>query len=163
MATTIDNYSTELGQTAPGNPQLYAPLEPNQLRGKVRISTFTRVYASETAGDDTALCLIPKGARILSGSIVISATGGSTTFAVGLMGADGSGYIDDTVGATVADNTGLLLAAQTITSTAKVELAATTALSYLYETKKNLYVTITTAAATIGTQTIKGHISWVVD
>jgi len=161
-ATTIDTYGTEAGAIR-NVASAYAPLKPNQAGGRMRFAMFTRVYASEAAGDDTALCVLPKGARIISGEAHMSASGGSTTFAFGLMGKDGTGFIDDTVGATVSDNNAILLAAQTITTTAIVRLAATYALSCMYETTKELWVTVTTATATIGTQTLRGWIAYTVD
>lgn len=161
-ATTISTYGTEAGAIK-NVASAYAPLKPNQAGGRVRCAVFTRVYASEVAGDITALCVLPKGARILRGEVHMSASGGSTTFAFGLMGKDGSGYIDDTVGATVSDNQAILLTAQTITTTALVRIAATNALSCMYETTKELWVTVTTGAATIGTQTLTGFIEYVVD
>lgn len=162
MATTIDNYSTELGQTSPGNPQLYVPLKANQQGGRVRVVTFTRVYGTEAAGDDTALCKLPKGARILSGIAQVSATTGSATLAFGLMGADGSGYISAD-NSTTADNTAILKAAAAITTTAQVALAATVALQSMVETEKELYVTVTTAAAAMAGQTLSGYILYAVD
>jgi hypothetical protein len=161
MATTIDNYSTELGQTAPGSPQLYAPVKPNQHRGKVRMSSFTRVYATEAAGDDTALCIIPKGARILGGKAAVSATTGSATLSYGLMAKNGSGYLDAAL--SVADNVAYLKAAAAQTTTTPVDLAATVALGMLYETEKELYVTVTTAAAAMAGQTLSGYIMYVVE
>jgi hypothetical protein len=160
-ATVIDNYSTEMNQGFPGSPQTYSPLKANQFQGKLRVSTFTRVYTTEAAGDDTVLCIIPKGARILYGEAVVSATTGSATLAFGLMAKDASGFLD--VAASVSDNTAVLKAAAAITTTAKVSLAATTALSYLYETEKDLYVTVTTAAAAMAAQTLSGHIVWALE
>jgi hypothetical protein len=158
MATTIDNYSTEL---AAGRPPNYAPLSPNKYEGRMRISMFTRVYTTEAAGDDTALCELPKGARIISGVAQVSATTGSATLAFGLMAKDGSGYLDAAL--SVADDTAILKAAAAITTTAQVALAATVALKSLYETEKQLYVTVTTAAAAMAAQTLSGWIQYVVD
>lgn len=160
--SAINNYSTELAQTSPGNPQLYAPLKPNQQGGRVRIATFTRVYGTEAAGDNTALCKLPKGARIITGIAQVSATTGTATLAFGLMGTDASGYIsaDNT---TTADNTAALKAAAAITTTAQVALAATVALYSNVETEKELYVTVTTAAAAMASQTLSGYILYAVD
>jgi hypothetical protein len=155
-ATVIDNYGTELLQTSPGNIQTYGPLKANIQGGKVRATTFTRVYTTEAAGDDSAVAKIPKGARIINGWIQTSATTGAATIAVGLMGADASGNIDDT--GPVSDNTAILRAAAAITTTAPVELAATVALSRQYEAAKDLYLTITTAAAAMAGQTLSGVI-----
>lgn len=158
MATTIDDYGDEL--TA-NRPPLYAPLKPNQQHGRERICFFTFTAGTESAGLDVALAVIPKGARILEGTISVSATTGSATIALGLMAKDGSGYID--AAASVADGVALLLAAAAITTTAKVAFAATQALYYGYEAEKELYLTMTTAAAALASQTIKGHIRYVLD
>lgn len=157
-ATVIDGYSAELAQV---NPPNYSPLKPNQENGRVRMSFFTKTFASEAAGLDLALCKLPKGARIVGGEISFSASTGTATIAVGLMGKDGSGFID--AANSVSDNTALLLAAAAITTTPVVRLANTQALSYGYETEKELYVTLTTAVAAMGTQVLKGHIAYIVD
>lgn len=158
MATTIDAYSVELAQV---QPPAYSPLKPNEEGGRVRCAMFSYTFASQSAGHDVALCKLPKGARILGGAISVSATTGSMTLSVGLMGADGDGYLD--AADSVADDVDILLAAAAITTTPKVALANTQALDYLYETEKELYVTMTTAAAAAGTQVVKGHVEYVVD
>lgn len=157
-ATVIDNYSDDLKN---GVAPVYGPVKTNVQGGRIRVAYFQRTYATEAAGDDTALVILPKGARILNGEISVSATTGTATLAVGLMDRAGSGFIDAAL--SVSDNTAYLLAAAAITTTAKVALAATQALGYGYETEKELYVTITTAAAAMASQVIKGHITYVVD
>lgn len=157
-ATVIDDYGDELTQN---RPPLYAPLKPNEQHGRIRSCFFTFTSATEGSGTDVALAVIPKGARILQGTISVSATTGSATIALGLMGKDGSGYIDSAN--TVSDGTALLLAAAAITTTAKVAFAATQALYYGYEAQKELYLTMTTGAAALSSQVIKGHIEYVCD
>jgi len=158
-ATAINSRSNELAQIlAP----LYGPLKPNQQHGRVRLAVFTKTFAAEAAGEDVALCVLPKGARILGGEFIFSATlGGTATISFGLMDKAGSGFIDTLL--SVSDNVALLFAATALTATAKQVLAATVALSYQYETEKELYVTCTTAAAAMGTQVLTGHILYAVD
>lgn len=158
--TTINSYSTEVNQGLPPN---YAPLKPNQREGRIRISSFTRVYTTEAAGDNTALCLLPKGARVVKFEVAVSATTGTATLAFGLMGKDLNGNIDDTSGATVVDNVAFFAAAAAITTTPKVDLANTIALNWLYETKKEVYVTVSTAVAAMAGQTLRGYVAYVVD
>lgn len=157
-ATVIDDYSDEL---TPHVAPLYEPLQPNESHGRVRQAFFTFTAGTEAAGLDVALAIIPKGARILEGTVSVSATTGSATLAFGLAARDGSGYID--AADSVSDGTALLKAAAAITTTAKADLAATQALYYGYETEKELYLTMTTAAAALASQVIKGHILYVVD
>jgi hypothetical protein len=157
-ATVIAIYSTEV---AANLPPLYAPLTPRQREGRLRVATFNKTFATDAVGS-IALCVLPAQARILNGEFIFSATlGGTTTWAVGLAAKDGSGFLD--VAGVVSDNTAALFAATALASTAKQVLAATVALSYGYDTEKELYVTGTWAAAAMGTQVLKGHIVYVVD
>jgi len=55
-------------------------------------ATGTTVHTNDTI----VLCRIPENARIVDGEIDVTAMGGSQTFDVGLMGADGSGYYTGT-------------------------------------------------------------------
>lgn len=177
-ATTISGYSTELNQTTPGNPQTYAPVSANQHYGKVRCTSFRLVLASQALGTSFAVAIIPKGARIISGSIIASATlANSATLAVGLAAKDGLGYIDDalaggptykpdgsavTVGTKVDDSTTCLKAAAAQGATA-VGFALTQALGYRYETAKDLYLTLTTGTGQVSTEVVTGHVFYVVD
>lgn len=174
-ATTIDSYSDELTLAiAP----LYAPLKTNRMNGKIRNCSFRVTLASQAAGQDIAVAIIPKGARILGGTIVASAAlSNSAQVSVGIMGKDGSGNIDDalasgpglkpdgsavTTGTVVSDSVTALKAAAVL-STTRVDFALTQALGYGYETAKELYLTLTTSVGTVGTEVITGHISYVVD
>lgn len=160
MATTINSYSDDF--EAALHP-LYAPIKSNISEGRVRIGGFVVTLASQAAGEDIALVKIPKGARILGGEIAASATlANSAQISVGLMGADLNGFIDDTVGATVADSVTFLKAAA-VQGATKVGFALTTALGYMYETKKEVILTITTSVGTVATEVVKGHVLYVVD
>lgn len=172
-ATTISGYSTELNQTSPGSPQLYAPLKANQHRGKVRMSSFTLVLASQVSGTSFAVVKIPKGARILGGFLAASATlANSATLAVGLAAVDGTGLIDDgtavqpdmgaATGTPESDQTACLKAAAA-QGTTQVGFALTQALGYLYETQKEVYLTLTTGTGTVSTETVTGHVLYVVE
>lgn len=159
-ATTIDGYSAELVTV---QPPLYAPLKPNQVGGRVRMAFFTKTFAAEASGTDLALCVIPKGARLLNGVFQFSATlGGTATVSFGLMGKDLSGYITSD-NSTTADGVALLMAALASSSTAKQVFLATGVLYFGYETQKELYLTLTTAAASMSTQVLTGYIEYVVD
>jgi secreted trypsin-like serine protease len=157
-ATVINSYSAELTQI---QPPLYAPLPPNKQHGRIRVAYFTKVFATEAAGEDVALVTIPKGARLLSGQITVSATTGTATLSVGLMGKDGTGFID--AAGSVSDDVAACLAAAAITTTPKVPFLQTQALKYGYETEKELYLTLTTAVAAMAAQTITGHLEYAVD
>lgn len=157
-ATTINSYSDELEAAL---PPLYAPLKPNQYEGRQRVAFFTVTLASQAAGEDIAVAIIPKGARILGGLIVASATlSNSAQVSVGLMAKDASGYID--AAESVSDDVAALKAAAVL-STTQVPFAITSALKYGYETEKELYLTLTTSVGTVGTEVIKGHLTYVVD
>lgn len=157
-ATVINSYSTELVQ---GLPPLYAPLKTNQAEGRVRHAMFTKQFATEAAGEDVALCELPRGARIIDGVAQVSATTGTATLAFGLMDKAGSGFIDAAL--TVSDDVATLRAAATIVTTAQVALAATQLNRSLYEVEKVLYVTVTTAVAAMAGQLLNGFVRYVVD
>jgi len=157
-ATAINDYGDELTLN---RPPLYAPMAPNVHLGRIRSSFFTMTFATESAGLDVALAVIPKGARILGGTFCVDATTGSATLSFGLMGTDGSGFID--AAGTVSDAVASLKAAAAHTTTAQANLAVTQALLYGYVTEKELYLTVTTAAAAMAAQALKGHIEYVID
>jgi hypothetical protein len=173
--TTITNYSVELNQGPPGNPQTYLPIRPNQFMGRCRISTFTYTAASDQ-NISNALCIIPQGSRILSFKYAISASSGSATFSFGLCGADGNGNIDDgtvngilgpdSSGAVVADNTTFFgAAAANTTANTFVEVITGAANSgWLFQTAKKVYLTMTvTNTAALTTQKFTGYVMWVDD
>lgn len=175
MAKTVINaYSVELSQGPPGNSQTYAPIRPNQFMGRMRISTFTYTFATETATSN-ALCIIPQGARILDIIYAPSASMGSANISFGAAGADGNGNIDDgsvngiigpdSSGSVVADNVALFAAAATNT-TAHTKVSLNTgdnAGGWLYQAAKAIYLTITLSTAASTTQKISGWVVWVDD
>lgn len=169
------NFSDEL--TA-NRPPLYAPLKTNRAEGRVRSCNFRLTLASQVSGTRFAVAKIPKGARILGGELLASATlANSATLAVGLAGADNSGYYDDavaggpglktdgtavTVGTPVADGDALLKAAAAQGATL-VPFAITQALGYGYETAKEVYLTLVTGTGTVATEVVTGSVRYVVD
>lgn len=173
-ATTIARYSDPLWQTNPGNPQLYAPVKANIQHGKVRCENFSITLASEVSGSSIALCILPKGSRIINGVLAASATlANSATLSVGLAAKDRSGIIhpltagglntDGTaVAADVSDGIAVLKAAAAQGAT-QVPFAITRALGYLYETQKEVYVTATTGTGTVSTEVLFGHVLYVVE
>lgn len=175
MATTISGYSDEITLN---RPPLYAPLKPNREGGRVRSCAFRLTLASQTSGTSIAVMKLPARARILGGIIAASATlANSATLAVGLAAVDSTGNIDDalasgpglkpdgsavTTGTAVADSTTCLKAAAAQGAT-QVPFAITQALGYLYETAKEVWVTLTTGTGTVSTEVVTGEIRYVVD
>lgn len=169
------NFSDEITLN---RPPLYAPLKTNRAEGRVRTCNFRLTLASQASGTRFAVAKIPKGARILGGELAASATlANSATLAVGLAGADNNGYYDDavaggpgyktdgsavTVGTPVADADNLLKAAAAQGAT-QVPFAITQALGYLYETAKEVYLTLVTGTGTVSTEVVTGSIRYVVD
>jgi hypothetical protein len=174
-ATTISGYSDEITLN---RPPLYAPLPPDREHGRVRTCTFRLTLASQASGTSFAVVKIPKGARIIGGTLAASATlANSATLAVGLAATDGLGYIDDavsggpgykpdgsavTVGTAVSDSTTCLKAAAAQGAT-QVTFAITQALGYLYKTAKENWLTLTTGTGTVSTEVVTGHVTYVVD
>jgi hypothetical protein len=177
-ATTIVGYSAELNQGPPGQPNVYQPLKPNQYQGRLRISEFTLTFAAQASNSSFAVMKLPQGARIISGVLAASATlANSATLSVGLAGADGDGNIDEalltgpgltpsrgavTVGTPISDSTTCLKAAAA-QGAAQVPFAITQALGYLYETAKQVYVTVTTGTGAVTTEVLTGNVVWVLD
>lgn len=171
----ITAYSDEI--TANLAP-LYAPIKTNRQYGRVRSYCWRLTLASQASGTTFAVAIIPKGARIIGGSIAASATlANSATLAVGIAGKDATGYYDDavaagpgyktdgsavTTGTPVADTTTGLKAAAAQGATL-VPFALTQALGYLYETAKEVYLTLTTGTGTVSTEVVTGHVYYVVD
>jgi len=164
-ATVINSYSDAYGalingvaQGASGAGQMPPS---NQSRGKTTVGAFTVTLASQVAGEDIALVKIPKGARLLHGTIVASATlANSAQISVGLMGADGTGFLD--AAGTVSDDVAALKAAA-VQSTTKISFLLTPALKFMYLTEKELWLTITTSVGTVATEVVTGYIEYVVD
>jgi hypothetical protein len=171
-ATAINSYSDDIeANIAP----LYAPLKTNVQGGRVRMAFFKVTLASQAAGEDIVVAIVPKGARILGGEIVANgALANSAQVSVGLMGKDGTGYVDDStatdrISYTSATVTGPLtdsvacLKAAAVLSTTLVPFAITMALGYGYEAQKELYLTISTSVGTVGTEIVYGVLYYVVD
>lgn len=166
MPTVIDSYADELEDF-----QLNGVLQETTLsQARTRCIPFIVTLASQNTGEDIALAVIPKGARILSGSIAASATlSNSAQISIGLAAKDGLGYIDDvrsgssisTAGAAVttaqADSTTCLKAAAT-QSTTQVGFALTPALGFLYQAQKELWLTCTTSVGQVGTEVLRGYV-----
>lgn len=169
-ATTITGYSDEI--TA-GRAPLYAPMKPNVHEGRMRVADWTLTLASQAAGTSFAVARLPKGARIISGVVSASATlANSATIAVGLAATDGTGLIDDGTilqpdggaasGTAESDQVACLKAAA-VQGAAQVPFAITQALGFLYETGKEVWVTLTTGAGTVATEVVRGYVEYVVD
>jgi hypothetical protein len=94
-----------------------------------------------------------------------------------LAGKDNNGNIDDAVaggpgfnvtgaatvvGTPIVDG-GAVLKAAAVQGTTMVPFAITQALGYLYETAKEVYVTLTTGTGTVATEVVTGSIRYVVD
>lgn len=153
------------------------PAPSNLSRGKTTSAPFIWTCSSEVSGTVIGLVKIPKGARLLSGWIVASATlSNSAAVSVGLSATDATAITDPatvawyktdgtagTIGTTVADSAVCLKAAAALTTT-KTEFLVTTALGFLYETQKEVWLTLTTSVGTVGTtEIVRGYINYVVD
>lgn len=76
--------------------------------GTLMVKYFSHATGAVAYSNDTIfLVKIPENSRIVGGDIAVSAMGGAQIFDLGLVGADGSGYISD--GTTTADNKALFL------------------------------------------------------
>jgi hypothetical protein len=158
MAITTE-YSSE--QIAKVDAQGRDQLNPNEQLGAQRMSWFSFNTTDETTsgtladGDNVKVALIPKGARILGGYAIWEAMGANMDADLGVMGADGSGFID--AAGTVAD------AVKHFTTLAlDVALAGEQGFgilqedNYGYVAEKDLYLVLTTVDGT-------GSLAWDAD
>lgn len=134
-------------------------LEPNQYRGRMRVSTFTFVIPVGFAQNDTVnLCLIPQFARILRGYLQTNGLGASVTAAIADNQASPLTYLGAvtvaSAGETVFANT-IALNSMAIPNVVGTSVPATTQDALLV-------LTLGGAAATAG-QTLQGWVEWVVD
>ena len=161
MALTVDSngieYAVELAQ---GNSKI----KPNQLEGRVRIGRFSYTIPTgdEAIASNVALVRLPKGARIIEGKIKGEAMGNSSTVDIGLMGADGSGFIN--ADGDVADDVDFFLDGGDVNAAFNLDFAATIALNYGYELEKNCILLATpVVGAWDAGQDLVGHVKYVVD
>ena len=157
--TNIDSYEDNIQaeNNFADDPSSY--IAPASFPGKtsgipLRKCSFTITLATQASGEDVLIGFIPKGATIFGGTHVASATlSASATTAIGLKGADESGYIDSAN--SVSDGNALLKAAAAL-STTLVTFGTTNALYYGYVAQKDLYLTLTTGTGTVATEVITG-------
>ena len=156
--------SVELQQVPPIAAS-YSPLKPSEKHGRVRIAAFTVALAAQAQNLLIGLCTVPKNARILESKIMIDGgPGANVNFDIGLSGADGTGNIEDTVGATVADSASYLGNFAPANAAAKSVFADTLANHAMYTAKKELLLTTTVKTAGVSVAaTLKGYVKYVVD
>ena len=167
MATTvIDTYADQLQAFVESGTLM----DTNLSFSRTFAIPFVHTCSAEGINADIALAIIPKGARIISGEIVASATlANSAKISIGLAGKDATGTIDDvpsgssisTAGAAVTaaqDDSLVCLKADTTQSTTKVGFALTTALGFMYEAKKDLYLTATVTVGAVTTEVLRGYV-----
>lgn len=157
-------FSVELAQVPP-QAVAYAPLRPNQAHGRVRMAFFTRAVAAEAENSVIGLCYIPKNARVLKGAFMKSATTGATVnYDLGLSARDDNGYIDDTLGATVADAPAHFGNVANTTAAQAADFAATAAQNSGYILTKDCILTLKVKGAAVSAAaTISGYVLYVVD
>ena len=157
MATTINSYSDAI-EAYIADPSGDKLTQADQ-GGKVHRASFVVTLASQAAGEDIRVATVPAGSQIVGGEIWASATlSNSAQVSVGLMGADGSGYVDRAN--SDADDVAELKAAAVL-STTRLPIAYTSALGFLKSVEKDNYVTLTTSVGTVGTEVIYGYVEWV--
>lgn len=132
----------------------HAPLQPNELHGRVRMAYFQFKGNRDAAAlvlaedDEVRLCQLPAHARLIGGTLKYGAFGASVVLDIGLRGLDDSGTI--TV-ASVADG-GTADDPDAIATNLNISAAGTHSLfeesAYLfYETEKEVELYCTFQAA----------------
>lgn len=149
MATTINSYADGLEDFINSGIQI------EQQEGGIRLKRAKAdiTFASQAAGEDVAVFLLKKGSTLYGGNLVADGTlANSAQISVGLMGADGSGYITAD-NSTTADGVALLKAAAT-QGTTLVTFGTTAALYWGYTLEKDCYLTVTTSVGTVATEVL---------
>lgn len=157
-------FSSELNRVPPQSVT-YNPLKPSEQHGRIRMAFFTLPVAAQAQNSLHGLCFLPKNARILGGKLKKSATAGITVnWDLGLCGNDGNGYIDDTVGATVADAPAHFGNVANITAASDQGFADLPAANNGYTLKKDCLLTLTVkGAAVTAAATLTGYVEYVLD
>lgn len=126
--------------------------------GRVHATFFSYTTAAVASGTVIELCTLPKGARILRGSIVTAASlGGSTTLSIGTDVA----LVDEAGTALTAAGVANLLAATATTGATNTPFAATRALGYLGLTTAATKLNAVTGGATLTAAVfVTGHVEY---
>lgn len=157
-------FSSELDRIPPQSVT-YNPLRPYEQHGRVRRAYFTLAVAAQAQNLLIGLANIPKNARVFGGKFKKSATAGAiVNWDMGLAGNDGNGFIDDTVGATVADAPAHFGNIANTTAAQDVEWGVLPASNTGYVTKKDCILTLTVkGAAVTAAATLSGYVEYIVD
>ena len=153
MGTSYSVQKTKWDQDVPSTK-----IKTNENAGRVRIA-YGLFEAASTAVGDIQMFNLPNGARILSGTLVHDALGGSTTASVG------HAAYTNAAGTVVALDVDEYKAAAASTGIVTVDIAATSALgrnSVVDADEDGLPVTVVTAGAA-ATGTIELTMLYVVD
>lgn len=157
--------SVELTQVPPIGTT-YSPLKPSQWHGRVRVASFSYAFAGTEVKDTTilGLCNLPKNARVLQATVITDATTSTSTFQIGLIGRDGSGLIDATTGATVADNATWWGTVGAVAGAQTAVVANTAAQHALYTLVRDCIAILTVKTTDIGAPFgLSGYFLYVVD
>lgn len=130
-AIAINTYSAQGTKLEATN---FDPLKANELSGRVRCAFFNYVADGAQAADQVlGFTKLPVGARYLGGKVYSDGAVATADLDVGLIAADGSGFIDKA--GTVADDIDLLGDAIDIATAGVYDLLDTepAALGYLLE------------------------------
>lgn len=156
-----DYFSDQLETAITDNEKV----DVSDVKGKIRHTMISFTAAAAVAADSViGLALLPQKARIIGDSIRFSAFGAGRTLDLGIVGADGSGFID--AAGLVADDVDFFLDA------VDVENAGADTFARLfegdgnaqYQTEKQVLLVATILGDTIPIAgTIKGEVFYVVD
>lgn len=145
----------------------YAPLKTYEKEGRIRFASFSFSNTGQTA-TNAGLCIIPRGAKIVSIQMVSTVTHGAVTMKFGLAARDNSGYLD-AANSVADDDDGLRQATSSGGGTTLLTLypdgttANIGALGMDYVTEKDVWLTFTSGAALAATGVTKGRVFYVVD
>lgn len=145
----------------------YSEVKPSEHYGRLRVSYFYNLPTAAVAATKVmALTKIPKNARVIGGVLTSNAWVATSTADVGLIGADGSGIIDNPTTAT-ADSATFFTGGGTlaVATAGAYSFANTQANNFGYELQKDcfLIMKLNTAGMDGAADVVAGYVMYVVD
>jgi len=157
---SVDYKSTQVtNQDAVG----WSALKPYERGGRLRIVSFDYTVPTGTIAIATVVSMatLPPGVMLLGGKLDNTALGTGALADIGLRGHDGNGNIDDTSGATVADDADLLGNDIDMAAAGNDDFNHTAALNFLYVTKKEVDLVFTVVGAVwAAAAVVKGYLMY---
>ena len=159
-------YSVQLADSFPKVTGNYSPLKPNESGGRSRSAYFQyTTTGDENDGETMSIAFIPAGARFKPGHIGFGALATMDQVIIGLVGADGSGFINAAEDA--ADDPNYFLGFTNMDSAGTAVIANTSAFGLGKAIDKDCFAVLTFGDAGTGDTDpaidIRGYVEYTLD